>query len=636
MNTSPHAPPTVIYGKHSQTLANLFNDDGIPIIVVNNPREIQIAAAKKIAWSSLMWLMCHSFNNGNESLTVKEVHETKSSELQRLVEEIMPALESLASETWTTKNDMNDVSSLPSVGSVQDIIDYLETYSMSISNGNVIPNKELALKEIHERNGLLLSLSNNAQQQSYHTELLRKVVGDDLDQYLKSKDRADEDRDTNESSHRVKLTSSNLEFLFHTSKSTLDDKSTIRSAIVVGAGIMGSSIAYHLSILGVKVIVLDERTNLLPSEDDGIDPGTATSSSFAWINGNSKTPLSYKQLNCLGMEVWRRHEVLKDFPVWCGTLVRSTKQRGDSQSPTMSSYYSCVGPLGLNELSEVEPGIDWPSTPSSDDTEIYLYPEEGHVDPIQAVKVLRTSANENGVDFIEGAVVTDLVRNEQGKVVGIQYTKTDDDASTHTVTADTVIIAAGANSSKPELGLADHLTLLDKPGKLAYAKTNAAGDETAKTLDRIFVDKTSHFHILRRSDTIVVGGGKMVAGGDTKQESTTESQSSSDVEDESKIGKAMVDNVTSSIAPYELQNGYELERVSQANRAFPKDGFPVLGFVEPGLYSAITHSGITLGPLLGELVAYEVYQSKCDGHEEYNNYGFQILDKYRPSKSRMG
>jgi len=352
LNTSLEAPPTVIYGRHAQTLTDLFIDDGIPTIVVNNPREIQIAAAKKIAWSSLMWLMCHSFSNGNGSLTVKEVHETKSGEIKRLVEEIMPALQSLASESWT-KNSKTDVSSQQSIGSVQDILDYLETYSMSISSGNVIPNKELALKEIHERNGLLLSLNN--EQQSYHMEILHKVVGDDIDQYLESKDCVnEEDRDNNERSHRVKLTSSDLEFLFHTNKSNLKDTSTIKSAVVVGAGMFGSSIAYHLSRLGVKITVLDERKKLLPStadEDDVIDPGTATSSSFAWINGNSKTPLSYKQLNCLGMEVWRRHEVLKDLPVWCGTLVRSTLQDGDSQSPIMSPYYSCLGPLDLNENS---------------------------------------------------------------------------------------------------------------------------------------------------------------------------------------------------------------------------------------------------------------------------------------------
>ena len=129
LNTSPQAPPTVIYGKYSQTLANLFNDDGIPTQIVEDPQDIQIAAAKKIAWSSLMWLMCHSFNNENGSLTVKEVHETKSNELQRLVKEIMPALEALASEPWTTKNSSNDVLSSQSIGSIQDILDYLETYS---------------------------------------------------------------------------------------------------------------------------------------------------------------------------------------------------------------------------------------------------------------------------------------------------------------------------------------------------------------------------------------------------------------------------------------------------------------------------------------------------------------------------
>ena len=55
---------------------------------------------------------------------------------------------------------------------------------------------------------------------------------------------------------------------------------------LVGAGMIGSSLAYHLSVRGVNVTVLDQRTNLLPSDDGSykdhdIDPGTATSASFA-------------------------------------------------------------------------------------------------------------------------------------------------------------------------------------------------------------------------------------------------------------------------------------------------------------------------------------------------------------------
>ena len=59
-----------------------------------------MAAARKIAWSSLMWLMCHADEDG-EPVTARHVHEFRSEELRRLVEEAKPALDALASESWT-------------------------------------------------------------------------------------------------------------------------------------------------------------------------------------------------------------------------------------------------------------------------------------------------------------------------------------------------------------------------------------------------------------------------------------------------------------------------------------------------------------------------------------------------------
>ncbi len=39
----------------------------------------------------------------------------------------------------------------------------------------------------------------------------------------------------------------------------------------------------------------------------------------------------------------------------------------------------------------------------------------------------------------------------------------------------------------------------------------------------------------------------------------------------------------------------------------PLDGYPVLGFAQaaPNIYIALTHSGVTLAPLVGELAAIE-------------------------------
>ena len=52
----------------------------------------------------------------------------------------------------------------------------------------------------------------------------------------------------------------------------------------------------------------------------------------------------------------------------------------------------------------------------------------------------------------------------------------------------------------------------------------------------------------------------------------------------------------------------EAESVSLAQRPVPEDGLPVLGPVPgvAGLWLAVLHSGVTLGPVAGELLAAEV------------------------------
>ena len=46
------------------------------------------------------------------------------------------------------------------------------------------------------------------------------------------------------------------------------------------------------------------------------------------------------------------------------------------------------------------------------------------------------------------------------------------------------------------------------------------------------------------------------------------------------------------------------------NRPMPKDGLPILGPAKehPNLYLAVSHSAVTLAPLIGELIAQEVLE----------------------------
>src|SRR5262249_20467191 len=69
--------------------------------------------------------------------------------------------------------------------------------------------------------------------------------------------------------------------------------------VVAGAGIIGASLAYHLSKRGARVAIIDEAA-----------PGSgASGKSFGWLNATfSKRPKEYFDLNVLGMREWRRLE----------------------------------------------------------------------------------------------------------------------------------------------------------------------------------------------------------------------------------------------------------------------------------------------------------------------------------------
>ena len=60
--------------------------------------------------------------------------------------------------------------------------------------------------------------------------------------------------------------------------------------------------------------------------------------------------------------------------------------------------------------------------------------------------------------------------------------------------------------------------------------------------------------------------------------------------------------------------GSRVARTRVSNRPIPGDGFPSVGAVPtvPGYYEAVSHSGITLGPVIGRLLAAEILTGEPD------------------------
>ena len=92
----------------------------------------------------------------------------------------------------------------------------------------------------------------------------------------------------------------------------MEDQALMKT-IVVGSGIIGASVAYHLAVRGAKVIVV---TGDCPG-------GIATTASFAWINAAPGNSRSYFEFRLKAILDWHRlqRELDGALPVnWNGSL----------------------------------------------------------------------------------------------------------------------------------------------------------------------------------------------------------------------------------------------------------------------------------------------------------------------------
>ncbi|WP_010102778.1 NAD(P)/FAD-dependent oxidoreductase [Verminephrobacter aporrectodeae] len=185
-------------------------------------------------------------------------------------------------------------------------------------------------------------------------------------------------------------------------------------AIVIGAGVIGSSVAYHLAHLGCKKVLVLERTQ--------IGSGTTSQSS-----GILRTHYSVIENVRLAQASW---EVFNDFQnylgdadaasglVQCGYLIAAPE--GPKLAPLEASLKAQraqgieVQFLSREHASELLPIARF------DDAALIGYePEAGFADAYLVATSFARAARRQGVKIIEGVAVEKLLL-EGGKVAGVQ------------------------------------------------------------------------------------------------------------------------------------------------------------------------------------------------------------------------
>lgn len=372
-----------------------------------------------------------------------------------------------------------------------------------------------------------------------------------------------------------------------------------RRVVVIGAGIVGSSIGWHLARRGCEVTILEARG----------PAAQASGHSFAWLNGgDASQPNDYHQLRALALTEHRHIGQLLDWPVrWGGSLEWTDEPAATLVEGVrrMQGRGSAVRLVRGAELADIEPGLA-----VSAGVSLAYAEQDGALDAAAATRVLVEGAVSAGARAIMPARVTGLE-----VAAGQQRVMTDNG----TFEADQVVVAAGVGASAIAAMAGLSFPQRSTPGIIVTTQP------MKRIVNTVLYGPDGHVH--QRNDGRVVIGEKAGAPGTDAHRALLDGMPnefpSAGLAAEH-AGRVL--DMATRFVP-ELA-GARVEHVGVGWRPMPTDGLPVLGrpAAAPGLYFAVMHSGITLGPLVGRLAATEILEGGS----------LDLLNGFRFDRTRQG
>lgn len=362
------------------------------------------------------------------------------------------------------------------------------------------------------------------------------------------------------------------------------------SAIVIGGGILGVSTAWRLAEQGVQVTLLEA----------GALGGGASRASFAWLNASNKPPQAYHQLNVDGMNEY--HRIARELTSspwlhfngqieWDGAEGGAGRIR--EKVTRLRNWGYTAELLPISELRALEPELIAPNGIE----EFAYFPHEGYIDPVEMIGAFAARATSSGATIKTNTAVTELIV-ERGRVTGVVTRQGD------RLAADTVVDCVG--SVAPELLGKLGLTLPMAPttGMVAVSSPSATQLNCLHHDEGINIRPDGAGRIMMRHYDF----------DDMVSPETPELPIPSFMDQLLARVAAVLPSLASA----------RIDAIRITTRPIPGDGHSAVGSVPgvEGLYLIVTHSGVTLGPLLARIAAREITSGQPDCR----------LDDFRPAR----
>jgi glycine/D-amino acid oxidase-like deaminating enzyme len=361
---------------------------------------------------------------------------------------------------------------------------------------------------------------------------------------------------------------------------------------VIGAGIVGASVAYHLARAGVDVLIVDAAR---PGE-------LTTSASLAWVNASAKTAhQAYFALNFAGCREYERLvDELPSAEWWNPTgHLRWDYRDGRELVGAVEQLSSRGYPAEVWEARRVQSLLEPHVVFRSPSARVAWFPSEAWVDGPRLARALVDAAVDIGACTAFASALM-KIRVTDAAVSAIELENGERFA------VDKLVNAAGPSAASVARLVGRALPMQHSPGLAVRAYT-----------DDVCVSRVIHpSGIAIRPD----GDGRVFLLARGVEPALRESGRAT-----RQLGEE-VKRLAAQVVPGLAGASVVEARVGQ--RPVPVDGFPVVGPASDtdGYYEAVTHSGITLGPLIGRSLAGEIVHRQID----------PLISPFRASRFRSG
>jgi len=352
-----------------------------------------------------------------------------------------------------------------------------------------------------------------------------------------------------------------------------------RRCVVIGAGLLGVSIAARLAAAGMSVTLLDQD-----------EPGRGTSRwSFAWVNSNDKGPKPYHDLNHAGLRAWAELAPGLDGAAWyrpVGNLELATSTTSRAELAARVRRLTGWGyPARLVDAAEAA-GLEPALLPPGPDAAAAWFPGEAYLLTEPLIERLVARAADRGATVLTG---------DRGRVTGLSPGQVRT-ATGQVLPADEIVCCAGRWTSQ--------LTALASPTcPVPLVAWDTPGSPAPELVVRVGpVTPAAPTRVLHAPEVFLrphSGGMLHLEAPDTPVDlHTPEAELRS-------LAAELLHRARRTV------RGLDQARIVAYRvcvRPLPADGQSIVGRL-PGagwLYVAVTHSGVTLAAHLSRLTAAEL------------------------------